>query len=341
MAQRPQTTRTGPSFGVLLLLSALIGASGCAGGGSTGDAANGGSTTGDTAGGGTTGDTSGDGSTSDGSTGGTPGGGTNNGGSTGDGSTGGNTSNAALIPLLTGANATTQLVGTVLDTELTRQLPNGPQAVSGTHHQTSASTAQTLLLFDGMTLRDLSGLSQSGALVGTEGNRARLLSEGTLDQVARLEIDATDGRSLTGYVGIAPGPLPSTGTVNYTGTARAVYFDASQGYDLTNGRASVSADFADRTASAQLDGFTITHQSDGTQAALPFNQLHFKDLTLSGNGYSGASLRLNNGTAQAADQPNAVRVSGQFYGTGADETAGVFTARTAAGAQLFGHFSGD
>ena len=125
----------------------------------------------------------------------------------------------------------------------------------------------------------------------------------------------------------APGSVPATGSATFIGSVIGMGLSGDSTAFALDGKAQIVANFSNQSAAASLTNLrTVVIGSPIATVPLP-------DLTgtaaIAGNAYSGAI----SGGAMAGT------IAGNFYGAGATESAGVFSA-TGGGNYVFGGYGG-
>ncbi len=126
--------------------------------------------------------------------------------------------------------------------------------------------------------------------------------------------------------------VPTSGMAQYVGAADAVLVQLTPGagsYDLTQGTATITADFAAASVAVSLTDFTVTELTE-TGAIVPIDSINIDAMTISETGFSGGVLRLENAGSEIdiLGANGSLKASGSFYGeaTGPapDEMGGAF-----------------
>jgi hypothetical protein len=124
--------------------------------------------------------------------------------------------------------------------------------------------------------------------------------------------------SLVGTAGIVTRPInmPTVGRAQYTGDSLvSVARTNGSVVGLPDGNSTVDADFAAGTVDVTLDGFgQAVNANTGQPTTAPLDRITISDMTISGNGYSG-------GTVSVQNSGNAVNSIG---GITSEEAAGTF-----------------
>ena len=135
----------------------------------------------------------------------------------------------------------------------------------------------------------------------------------------------------TGIYGVVTRPtdMPRSGSAVYSGEAQASYFDNSKTFDLSDGDAHVTANFANGTVDVTTGGFTITERDSKAAADIGFNGIKISKMLITGNQFSGGDIvTLNNGaTVQIISNVTNESALGRFFGQNSanlpDEVGGI------------------
>jgi hypothetical protein len=155
-----------------------------------------------------------------------------------------------------------------------------------------------------------------------------LLSNPAATEYARL-FEATPGTGVPffGVMGFpsAPGDMPSSGRVSYTGETVLTASDATRRYDL-EGTAFIVADFGTDRVRIELNDLGGTAQgitgNTGVSTIAGSGRIVIADSRISGATFAGGSASTSGLPFTFTSGANASGTRGAFYGTGADEVAG-------------------
>jgi hypothetical protein len=157
-----------------------------------------------------------------------------------------------------------------------------------------------------------------------------LLSNPATTEYARLfEKEATSGtgKPFFGVVGFpsAPGDMPSSGRVSYTGETVLTASDATRRYDLA-GTAFIVTDFGNDRVRIELNDLGGTAQgitgNTGVSTIAGSGQIVIDDSRISGATFAGGSASVSGLPFTFPAGTAAPGTRGAFYGTEADEVAG-------------------
>lgn len=128
-----------------------------------------------------------------------------------------------------------------------------------------------------------------------------------------------------------PADIPTTGSATYTGEAAAQLVTSTEGFDLSNGTSTVTADFGSGTVDVTMTGFTATNLATGNAGPAPIDTITATGMQIAGNRFSGGTVSTTNGGATASPTgPNTTAVAqGAFFGydtanSTPDEVGGIF-----------------
>ena len=141
--------------------------------------------------------------------------------------------------------------------------------------------------------------------------------------------------------------IPTGGSAQYTGEATGVLVTGAAGYDLNNGRATVTVDFNAGQVDVVLDNFSASDQSTGLAATAPVDSITISGMTISGNEFNGGTVitNANGSTVDITGTNTTSDANGYFYGydsstSAPDEVAGSYLTQGDSG-RLLGTFIGD
>lgn len=202
---------------------------------------------------------------------------------------------------------------------------------SSTTHNTGATTIN-----DGTyTLTDADGFDANNQLTDGTSTIAPVASvTGNYEYVtAYTQSYSAGGVNYTipaGVVGIATAAadVSTSGSATYTGEAAGVVASGTSSFDLTNGTATVTANFGSGNVNVTTTGFTATRT--GGAGTVPIDTVSVSNMSISGNTFSGGTVStLNGGVAVSVTGANTTATaSGAFFGYDAgtnfpDEVGGV------------------
>lgn len=204
---------------------------------------------------------------------------------------------------------------------------SGALDVVTTSGRTTHNTGNTIITDGTYSLTDVDGFNGGNALTDRISTITADLASGyeyatAYDQSYQSGGVTYDSRGVAGVV-ISGSDMPKTGSATYSGDAQAQVVVAAQGFDLSNGKSTVSADFATGRVDVTMTGFTATDQKTGNAATAPIDTISATGMSISGNGFSGGTVTTSNAgtTVNVTGANTTTTAQGAFFGYDAAASA--------------------
>jgi hypothetical protein len=180
------------------------------------------------------------------------------------------------------------------------------------------------------------------------GGTVELTDPGATEYVRLFRTEPLTGDPVFGVTGFpsAPGDLPASGRVAYTGAAQIEAADATRLYTLA-GTGLITADFGDGEVRIELRDLAGSAQgvspgNTGTVAVPPGGRITVDGSAISGAGFAGGRASASGLPFGITDSADASGTRGGFFGPGADEVGGrVVVSDPAGDVGILGTFAAD